>query len=325
MRSCSQPSCLSANRHEQGLLFSKGNPVKTWIDTGKGEQYASWAFLPFLPFAKGLQCPGADITGNNCVFNNQIHYLKQGFEPDTIARKLHEYIPSSESVSSDRGESETLHVLTANSQSLADDTSKTAYELQLSKRKVHISAFQGTRANKDTWCDAGPFIRIGSKGLKGQFGCSIYINKSLPLGKFDGQEVYPSIDMIEVLGSQPRWLVIKITCPLFQVIITYYQSTHAWSDKGAAAEAWWNAFHKMQKKYRGHTALCLGDANTSPKHLYKSTVMGCLGMPNEGKHCHLFEKASAQNHIRQISTFPDLVKKLHHISYLHPIKCGGNG
>ena len=86
-------------------------------------------------------------------------------------------------------------IMQANSQGLTALGVKTSYEKQIFQEKIFASGFQETRGNTTEKILQGGFVKLCSSGIKGQFGCQVWLNTRTPIGQLKGEDVYVNIDM----------------------------------------------------------------------------------------------------------------------------------
>ena len=83
---------------------------------------------------------------------------------------------------------------------------------------------QEARGERDGIREAGNFIICSSKAIRGQFGCEIWFNKVVSIGKLKGEDVYYKMRMVEIVVSKPRVLGVRVNTPLGTYVVVSFHS-----------------------------------------------------------------------------------------------------
>ena len=130
-----------------------------------------------MPEIHRQQYPPTDTSGNyfayKCADPLQARCLPASVLAADIDREIEE-------VSTKDVRLVFLHIIGCNAESMLGVKKRSAIEFQVTKEKAHIFIAQEARQKTSKIRDAGPFISATSAASKGQLGCEILFNKSIP-------------------------------------------------------------------------------------------------------------------------------------------------
>ena len=164
------------------------------------------------------QYPPTDSASYFFRFNSNMLLDRSYLSAKAIASFVDQYVPAGNV--DKKAQTFTLHqiVCTVNVNTLSDPTKRATYEDQYRKYKVSIIAKQETKCTQTGVRDFGPFVACSSSAYKGQVECDLLFNKSIPVGKYVGNEVYCKSSMMDIQIGEPRLLVVEVTSRVSQCI-----------------------------------------------------------------------------------------------------------
>ena len=99
---------------------------------------------------------------------------------------------------------ETMVVMQANVQAFSRAAIRDTYFQQLLHHRVFFFGAEETRDMSDSMIMSKPYFIVRSLSDNGQFGCRLYISRTLPYARKSGHDLYIARSHIVVLLSQPR-------------------------------------------------------------------------------------------------------------------------
>ena len=158
-----------------------------------------------------------------------------------------------------------LKFATYNVSSIKETAAATFLRSQLQYYNIHVAGLQETRAKYDDVPDSD-FYRFISIADKGQGGCELWVNRTLPLACYKGDPCYAKREHFQVLCAKPHMMIV--TANIAHVAFTYCVA-HA-PHSGASSQQrdnWWKELqHELGKAHPGRQLVIFIDANTQLPH-----------------------------------------------------------
>ena len=136
---------------------------------------------------------------------------------------------------------------------------------QLEHHSIHIAGFQETRTPEPDTYDTN-FIRLVAPAIGGQGGTEIWISRTLPIGKRDGEPLRVTRSDLLVLHATSEILLVVLTIAGIEILLASAHAPH----KAHPAEditTWWSRFHHLlQLRSRSRKVILLIDANAKVGH-----------------------------------------------------------
>ncbi|CAE6938018.1 unnamed protein product [Symbiodinium natans] len=161
---------------------------------------------------------------------------------------------------------------------------------QLLERRVWIAGFQESRLPHSSTAHSQDYALYHSACTsRGQLGCSLWINKSIPYATVKDQHHYVKESHVSILGYGPRYLVASVVAPHLRILIVVAHCPY--QGHGESPEEFWRLISKyVSDRLDGTYAVILTDSNGHVGSVQSSSIGG-LGPEEEnapGRELHRF-------------------------------------
>lgn len=127
---------------------------------------------------------------------------------------------------------------------------------------VHIFAWQETRLRKlYNRHDERYWLFRSPATAHGHYGILIGLQRALPIGQKNHQDVFISEHEISIISAAPRFLILRLHNPLLKCIIIAAHAPHTGTEESLISDWWTDLAAAIPPKYQQWDRLLLSDAN----------------------------------------------------------------
>ena len=127
---------------------------------------------------------------------------------------------------------------------------------------IHIFAWQETRLRKlYNRHDERYWLFRSPATAHGHYGILIGLQRALPIGQKNQQDVFISEHEISIISAAPRFLILRLHNPLLKCIIIAAHAPHTGTEESLISDWWTDLAAAIPPKYQQWDRLLLSDAN----------------------------------------------------------------